>query len=95
MDERTGESSSRQTRCAARRMVDEMVSGSAKMGARLSLGRISAVSRPYLGYISAASRLHLQVSGSGKMVLLHKLLPKLRAEGRKVLIFSQFVKQPD
>ncbi|GAX75744.1 hypothetical protein CEUSTIGMA_g3187.t1 [Chlamydomonas eustigma] len=27
---------------------------------------------------------------SGKMVLLAKLLPKLRAEGRRVLIFSQF-----
>ena len=26
---------------------------------------------------------------SGKMLLLHKLLPKLRAEGHKVLIFSQ------
>eukprot|EP01029_Cantina_marsupialis_P031516 TRINITY_DN912_c1_g1_i2.p1 TRINITY_DN912_c1_g1~~TRINITY_DN912_c1_g1_i2.p1 ORF type:complete len:1876 (-),score=622.51 TRINITY_DN912_c1_g1_i2:229-5856(-) len=29
---------------------------------------------------------------SGKMVLLDKLLPKLRAEGHKVLIFSQFVR---
>eukprot|EP00878_Enallax_costatus_P046663 GHUV01056913.1.p1 GENE.GHUV01056913.1~~GHUV01056913.1.p1 ORF type:complete len:503 (+),score=214.95 GHUV01056913.1:285-1793(+) len=27
---------------------------------------------------------------SGKMLLLHKLLPKLRSEGRQVLIFSQF-----
>jgi len=27
---------------------------------------------------------------SGKMVLLHKLLPKLRSEGHKVLILSQF-----
>lgn len=30
------------------------------------------------------------VGASGKMLLLHKLLPKLRAEGHKVLIFSQF-----
>jgi chromodomain-helicase-DNA-binding protein 7 len=30
------------------------------------------------------------VSASGKMLLLSKLLPKLRAEGHKVLIFSQF-----
>ncbi|KAI8462365.1 MAG: hypothetical protein J3K34DRAFT_501179 [Monoraphidium minutum] len=30
------------------------------------------------------------VRGSGKMLLLHKLLPKLRAEGRQVLVFSQF-----
>ncbi|KAG2455048.1 hypothetical protein HYH02_000873 [Chlamydomonas schloesseri] len=33
----------------------------------------------------------LLVRGSGKMTLLHKLLPKLRAEGKRVLIFSQFV----
>jgi len=32
---------------------------------------------------------------SGKMVLLDKPLPKLRAEGHKVLIFSQFVKMLD
>ena len=30
------------------------------------------------------------VSYSGKMVLLDKLLPKLKADGHKVLIFSQF-----
>ncbi|BDA49984.1 Chromodomain-helicase-DNA-binding protein 6 [Coccomyxa sp. Obi] len=30
------------------------------------------------------------VNASGKMVLLAKLLPKLRSEGHKVLIFSQF-----
>ncbi len=35
--------------------------------------------------------LELLVRGSGKMLLLHKLLPKLRGEGRRVLIFSQFV----
>ena len=29
------------------------------------------------------------VSSAGKMVLVHKLLPKLRKQGRKVLIFSQ------
>jgi SNF2 family DNA or RNA helicase len=38
-----------------------------------------------------ASELDALVEASGKMVLLHKLLGKLRAEGRKVLIFSQFV----
>lgn len=32
----------------------------------------------------------LIVHSSGKMVLLSKLLPKLKSEGRKVLIFSQF-----
>lgn len=30
------------------------------------------------------SELELMVDASGKMVLLHKLLPKLKAEGRKV-----------
>eukprot|EP00590_Aulacoseira_subarctica_P008985 CAMPEP_0172436642 /NCGR_PEP_ID=MMETSP1064-20121228/71832_1 /TAXON_ID=202472 /ORGANISM="Aulacoseira subarctica , Strain CCAP 1002/5" /LENGTH=1684 /DNA_ID=CAMNT_0013185059 /DNA_START=511 /DNA_END=5562 /DNA_ORIENTATION=- len=35
------------------------------------------------------------IKSSGKMVLLDKLLPKLRAEGHKVLIFSQMVKMLD
>ena len=30
------------------------------------------------------------IAASGKLVLLHKLLPKLRREGHQVLIFSQF-----
>lgn len=34
--------------------------------------------------------MELIVQSSGKMVLLQKLLPKLRQEGRKVLVFSQF-----
>ena len=32
------------------------------------------------------------IYAAGKMVLLHKLLPKLRNGGHKVLIFSQMVK---
>jgi chromodomain-helicase-DNA-binding protein 7 len=35
------------------------------------------------------------IATSGKMVLLDKLLPKLREEGHKVLIFSQMVKMLD
>ena len=35
------------------------------------------------------------VMTSGKMVLMDKLLPKLRQEGHKVLIFSQMVKMLD
>lgn len=35
------------------------------------------------------------IMSSGKMVLLDKLLPKLRAEGHKILIFSQMVKMLD
>jgi len=38
---------------------------------------------------------HLQVQTSGKMVLMDKLLPKLRQEGHKILIFSQMVKMLD
>ena len=38
---------------------------------------------------------HGYVMTSGKMVLMDKLLPKLRQEGHKVLIFSQMVKMLD
>ena len=38
---------------------------------------------------------HGYIMTSGKMVLLDKLLPKLRKEGHKVLIFSQMVKMLD
>ncbi|KDD72522.1 hypothetical protein H632_c3236p0, partial [Helicosporidium sp. ATCC 50920] len=44
--------------------------------------------REAAGLPSAA--LQLLVEASGKMVLLAKLLPKLRGEGRKVVLFSQF-----
>jgi len=30
------------------------------------------------------------IQSSGKMILLDKLLPKFKSEGKKVLIFSQF-----
>ncbi|KAF0729537.1 hypothetical protein Ae201684P_001127 [Aphanomyces euteiches] len=35
------------------------------------------------------------IEASGKMVLVSKLLPKLKNEGHKVLIFSQFIRQLD
>jgi SNF2 family DNA or RNA helicase len=35
------------------------------------------------------------VESSGKMVLLDKLLPKLKREGHKVLLFSQFISMLD
>ena len=38
---------------------------------------------------------HGFIMASGKMVLLDKLLPKLRQEGHKILIFSQMVKMLD
>jgi SNF2 family DNA or RNA helicase len=38
---------------------------------------------------------HKMIEGSGKMVLLDKLLPKLHADGHRVLIFSQMKKVLD
>lgn len=38
---------------------------------------------------------HALVQSSGKLVLIAKLLPKLRADGHKVLIFSQMVRVLD
>ena len=38
---------------------------------------------------------HGYIMSSGKMVLLDKLLPKLRQEGHKILVFSQMVKMLD
>ena len=35
------------------------------------------------------------MQSSGKFVLLRKLLPKLKADGHRVLIFSQFTKVLD
>jgi SNF2 family DNA or RNA helicase len=35
------------------------------------------------------------IQASGKFVLVSKLLPKLKAEGHRVLIFSQFIRQLD
>ena len=36
------------------------------------------------------SQLEIMVKSSGKLMLLDKLLPKLKADGHRVLIFSQF-----
>lgn len=51
---------------------------------------------PPLGDKSAvAAALDALVGASGKMQLLHKLVTRLREEGRKVLIFSQVRVPPD
>ncbi|KAJ9516015.1 hypothetical protein QJQ45_024466, partial [Haematococcus lacustris] len=47
------------------------------------------------GGSATVNELELLVRASGKMVLLNKLLPKLRKEGRRVLIFSQFTRVLD
>jgi len=43
----------------------------------------------------AKLQLERLIQASGKMVLLDKLLPKLKQEGHKVLVFSQMVRQLD
>ena len=48
-----------------------------------------------VGVAAEAKALAQLVEASGKMVLLHKLLLRLRAEGRKVLLFSQFTRMLD
>jgi len=45
--------------------------------------------------LSDDAKMALLVSASGKFVLLDKLLPKLRQEGHRVLIFSQMVRMLD
>jgi SNF2 family DNA or RNA helicase len=51
--------------------------------------------RETAGLKTREERLKLLVDSSGKLVLLHKLLPKLKAEGHKVLIFSQMTRLLD
>lgn len=45
-------------------------------------------------YNPAACDFHLQamIQSAGKLVLIDKLLPKMKAGGHKVLIFSQMVR---
>jgi len=40
--------------------------------------------------LTPEEKFNKMIESSGKMILLNKLLPKLKAEGKKVLIFSQF-----
>jgi superfamily II DNA/RNA helicase len=44
---------------------------------------------------NAAAVMEKTIQCSGKMVLVSKLIPKLKREGHKILIFSQFLKQLD
>ena len=45
--------------------------------------------------ISIEKALYAMIQASGKLVLMDKLLPKLRAGGHKVLIFSQMIRVLD
>lgn len=40
---------------------------------------------------SNQERYNVMIESSGKMILLDKLISKYRSEGKKVLVFSQFV----
>lgn len=50
---------------------------------------------PETGTTAAEAELAALVAGSGKMILLAKLLPRLRSAGRKVLLFSQMTRMLD
>ena len=47
-----------------------------------------------MNHANAGDAINNLVFHSGKMVLLDKILPKLRSEGHRVLIFSQFIRVP-
>lgn len=48
-----------------------------------------------MGQLTAEKLFSLLVQSSGKLVLVDKLLPKLRAGGHKILIFSQMIRVLD
>ena len=60
-------------------------------GAEASILAIAGVPTHGSGATSSALGEQL-VYAAGKMVLLHKFLPKLRSQGRKVLVFSQMTR---
>lgn len=41
--------------------------------------------------VNYEQRIQKMIESSGKFILLHKLIPKLRTENKKMLIFSQFI----
>lgn len=45
--------------------------------------------------MEADKMFQMMVQSSGKLVLIDKLLPKLKADGHKVLIFSQMIRVLD
>lgn len=47
------------------------------------------------GLLDAEKLFSLLVQSSGKLVLVDKLLPKLKADGHKILIFSQMIRVLD
>lgn len=51
---------------------------------------IKGVQQSLSSSLTEEEKLKKMIDSSGKMVLLDKLLPKLKSQGKKVLIFSQF-----
>ena len=45
--------------------------------------------------VSQAKAVYAMIQASGKLVLMDKLLPRLKADGHKVLIFSQMIRVLD
>lgn len=61
-------------------------------GAEEDIRREAASNDKYKGMSETEIDLHSLVDSSGKVVFLDKLLPRLKQQGSKVLIFSQMVK---
>ena len=56
---------------------------------------IKGVQQSLAAGMTEDEKLKKMIESSGKMVLLDKLLPKLKTQGKKVLIFSQFTQMLD
>lgn len=56
---------------------------------------IKGVEESHVSGMEVDSHFEMLLKASGKLVLLDKLLPKLKAEGHRVLIFSQMVRMLD
>lgn len=50
---------------------------------------------PSKPYNEEQQMFNAMLNASGKLVLIHKLLPKLKAGGHKVLVFSQMIRVLD
>ncbi|VDK39305.1 unnamed protein product [Taenia asiatica] len=61
----------------------------------LSEQRVLAEADPSKPYNEEQQMFNAMLNASGKLVLIHKLLPKLKAGGHKVLVFSQMIRVLD
>lgn len=56
---------------------------------------VQAEEDPSKPYNEEQQMFNAMLNASGKLVLIHKLLPKLKAGGHKVLVFSQMIRVLD